>query len=299
MIRAAQSISPAATAWPIASSASPCSSYQAAVCAEAASREFAARGAQHRVSWTARPQALVLEARGQRAHALATMVAAWDECSRLGITVEYPALGAGMVRLAMADGDVGRARQAASAVADVASRNDVSWLRGAALQCQGLAAEDVGLLDAAVEAFTRGTRPLDLALASEDAATAFVKRGDAEESRRLLGQAISIYERLGATRDLARADAVLRQAGIRRGIRGARNRPEFGWDSLTPTELTVVGLVADGLSNPQIGERLFISRRTVQAHLAHVFAKLGISARTQLAAEVARRRLGTTASADG
>ena len=80
----------------------------------------------------------------------------------------------------------------------------------------------------------QGTRPLDLALASEDAATAFVKHGDVEQSRRLLGQATSIYERLGATRDLARADAVLRQAGIRRGIRGARNRPEFGWDSLPP-----------------------------------------------------------------
>jgi DNA-binding CsgD family transcriptional regulator len=52
----------------------------------------------------------------------------------------------------------------------------------------------------------------------------------------------------------------------------------------------VAALVADGLSNPQIGERLFISRRTVQTHLAHVFAKLDISSRTQLAAQVARRR---------
>ena len=54
--------------------------------------------------------------------------------------------------------------------------------------------------------------------------------------------------------------------------------------SLTPTEQRVVALVAEGLSNPQIGERLFVSRRTVQTHLAHVFAKLGISSRTQLAA---------------
>jgi DNA-binding CsgD family transcriptional regulator len=48
-------------------------------------------------------------------------------------------------------------------------------------------------------------------------------------------------------------------------------------------------LAADRLSNPQIGERLFISRRTVQARLVHVFAKLGISSRAQLAAQVARR----------
>ncbi len=149
---------------------------------------------------------------------------------------------------------------------------------------------NAGLLTAAVEAFGRGSRPLDLALASEDAATASVKHGDAQQARPILDQAMTIYERLGARRDLARAEAVMRQAGIRRGIRGARNRPEYGWDSLTTTELTVAGLVASGLSNPQIGERLFISRRTVQTHLAHVFAKLGISSRAQLAAEVAHRR---------
>ena len=66
--------------------------------------------------------------------------------------------------------------------------------------------------------------------------------------------------------------------------------PRSGWDSLTPTEHSIAGLVAEGLSNPQIGERLFISSRTVQTHLAHVFAKLDMSARAQLAAEVTRRR---------
>jgi DNA-binding NarL/FixJ family response regulator len=52
----------------------------------------------------------------------------------------------------------------------------------------------------------------------------------------------------------------------------------------------VVDLLTEGLTNPQIGERLFVSRRTVQTHLAHVFTKLGLSSRTQLAAEAARRR---------
>jgi len=94
----------------------------------------------------------------------------------------------------------------------------------------------------------------------------------------------------GAARDLARAEAALRETGIRRGRRGSRGRPQFGWDSLTPTERSVAGLVAEGLSNPQIGERLYISRRTVQTHLAHIFAKLDITARAQLAAEVTRRQ---------
>lgn len=67
--------------------------------------------------------------------------------------------------------------------------------------------------------------------------------------------------------------------------RGARKGPQAGWPSLTPTEHAVVDLVADGLSNPQIGERLYISRRTAQTHIAHVFAKLDISVRAQLAVE--------------
>ena len=135
-----------------------------------------------------------------------------------------------------------------------------------------------------------GHVPSRLALACEDAGSAFTRHGHAERARPLLDQAVGIYERLGAARDLARAEAALREAGIRRGRRGPRSRPQFGWPSLTPTERSVADLVAEGLSNPQIGERLYISHRTVQTHLAHVFAKLDISARAQLAAEVTRRR---------
>ncbi|MDQ4134513.1 MAG: helix-turn-helix transcriptional regulator, partial [Actinomycetota bacterium] len=57
----------------------------------------------------------------------------------------------------------------------------------------------------------------------------------------------------------------------------------------TPTELAVVRLAAEGLTNRQIGDHLFVSRRTVETHLAHVFLKLGITSRAQLAAEAAKR----------
>ena len=69
-----------------------------------------------------------------------------------------------------------------------------------------------------------------------------------------------------------------------RRARGARARPSTGWASLTPTELDVVSLVAEGLTNPEIGARLFISRATVKTHLSHVYAKLDVSNRTELAA---------------
>jgi DNA-binding CsgD family transcriptional regulator len=77
-------------------------------------------------------------------------------------------------------------------------------------------------------------------------------------------------------------------AYARRG-RGERKRPATGWASLTPAELDVVGLVSEGLANSDIATRLFISPRTVQSHLTHVYSKLDITSRLQLAQEAARR----------
>jgi DNA-binding CsgD family transcriptional regulator len=70
--------------------------------------------------------------------------------------------------------------------------------------------------------------------------------------------------------------------------RGERKRPSSGWASLTPTERDVVRLVREGLSNKDIGTRLFVSPRTVQTHLTHVYTKLGLTSRMQLAHEAAR-----------
>ena len=258
--------------------------------AAAADRNLAGWGSDHGMTWVAWPQALILEAGGEPGLALATMAGLWDWCASAGLALEYPAIGADLVRLALAAGDPGRARQASAAAAEVAAGNDVAWMTGEALRCQGLIEDDPEILQAAADAHGRGSRPLGLALACENAGSAFARHRHAERALPLLDQAVAIYERLGAARDLARAEAALREAGIRRGRRGTRSRPQFGWPSLTPTEHSVADLVAEGLSNPQIGARLYISHRTVQTHLAHIFAKLDISARAQLAAEVTRRR---------
>jgi DNA-binding NarL/FixJ family response regulator len=70
--------------------------------------------------------------------------------------------------------------------------------------------------------------------------------------------------------------------------RGERKRPASGWASLTPTERDVVQFVSEGLANNDIATRLFVSPRTVQTHLTHVYTKLGLSSRVQLAEEAAR-----------
>lgn len=70
--------------------------------------------------------------------------------------------------------------------------------------------------------------------------------------------------------------------------RGERTRASSGWASLTRAELDVVRLISEGLSNKDIAARLFVSPRTVQAHLTHIYTKLGLTSRVQLAQEAAR-----------
>lgn len=81
--------------------------------------------------------------------------------------------------------------------------------------------------------------------------------------------------------------------------RGVRGRPSLGWDSLTPTELRVAELTAEGLTNRQIGERLFVSAGTVKTHLSHIYAKLGAANRTAVAAEHLRRTGPTSGGRSG
>lgn len=84
---------------------------------------------------------------------------------------------------------------------------------------------------------------------------------------------------------------------VRRG-RGRRRRPDFGWDSLTPTEIAVVGLVAESLTNPQIAERMVVGRATVKTHVSNALRKLDLTSRTQLATEY-RRRVAAPAHGPG
>jgi DNA-binding CsgD family transcriptional regulator len=75
--------------------------------------------------------------------------------------------------------------------------------------------------------------------------------------------------------------------------RGKRRRSTFGWSALTPTELDVVRLVAEGRRNNDIAEKLLMSPATVKTHLTHVFAKLGVSNRAELTAQAVERSLTT------
>ena len=80
-----------------------------------------------------------------------------------------------------------------------------------------------------------------------------------------------------------------RRSPTRCAVAANASAPSSGWGSLTRAELDVVKLVAEGLGNKDVAARLFVSPRTVQAHLTHIYTKLGLTSRVQLAQEAARR----------
>ncbi|HEX6454443.1 MAG TPA: AAA family ATPase [Trebonia sp.] len=152
-----------------------------------------------------------------------------------------------------------------------------------------IAGHDATALLTVADAYATAGRPLLEAQAREHAAEVLAAAGREREARLQLDAAHDRYAQLNASWDAARADARLRVLGIRRGARGSRRRPKTGWASLTDTEQTVAALLAEGLSNPDIAGRMFISRRTVQFHVSNILGKLGLSSRVELAALVARR----------
>ncbi|WP_206428708.1 helix-turn-helix transcriptional regulator, partial [Mycolicibacterium stellerae] len=169
---------------------------------------------------------------------------------------------------------------------------------------------------AALSAATETSSELRMPPALECLATLATKAGSHREAARLFGAAQAMRQRTGEVRfpkfeaeyragvdelrdvmgaddfEAALAEGAALSAGeaiayAKRG-RGERKRPASGWASLTPTELDVVRLLTEGLPNKDIATRLFISPRTVETHLTHVYAKLGLSSRVQLAQEAAR-----------
>ena len=133
----------------------------------------------------------------------------------------------------------------------------------------------------AVDLFERAPRPLELAAALEDLGVELIAT-DREAAIDALGRTLALYTELGATWDARRVRSRLRELGVRRRLVAAE--PETnGWAALTTSELAVARLVAEGLTNREVAERLFVSPHTVSSHLRHVFSKLGITSRVELA----------------
>jgi len=151
-----------------------------------------------------------------------------------------------------------------------------------------VAAHVSGLLDSndldlqtAVDLFERTPRRLELAAAVEDLGHGLVA-SDRESAIELLSRGLALYTELGASWDARRVRSRLRDLGVRRRLVTAEPEQQ-GWAALTASEIAVAQLVAEGLTNREVAERLFVSPHTVNSHLRHVFAKLRINSRVELA----------------
>ena len=186
-----------------------------------------------------------------------------------------------LVRGALAEGDSERAENLADATRRLAATTpDHPDMAAAADHARGLVDQDAALLErVAVRYSATGAR----ATALEDAGRSWVGQGDQRSAEAMLRQAYDLYEELGSAEGAARVRAWLRTVGTRLCHWTHADRPAFGWDSLTDTERTITDLVAQGLSNRQVASRVFLSTHTVAFHLRHVFWKLGVSSRVQLA----------------
>lgn len=183
-------------------------------------------------------------------------------------------------RVALAEGDGRRAGDDAADALSVAARLGAELSVPDALECAAAAADDsaaAARLFGAAEALRTRTGELRSACYESDHAAALAAvRGS-------LGDDFDAAWAEGA--ELSTAEAI---AYALRG-RGERKRPKNGWESLTPAEADVARLVCEGMPNKAIASQLFVSPRTVQSHLTHVYAKLGIASRSQLVQAAAQR----------
>ncbi|MEU7628757.1 AAA family ATPase [Nocardia sp. NPDC049220] len=228
--------------------------------------------------------ALIHETRGRPDLALQLLV---DAQHRLADGLSAPTLHyvfPDIARLAAAVGDQDAAQSVLADADALVAREPTAARNGTALLCRGLAEHEPAALAAAAAAFREAGRPLYEGQAFENAAVVLAVAGRGAEARVALDAAVDLYTRLGASWDIARAVARVRPYGIRRGVRGPRNRPKSGWAALTDTERKVAGLVAEGLSNGDIATQMFLSRRTIQSHVSNTLAKLGLRSRREIAA---------------
>ncbi|MGW7103609.1 AAA family ATPase [Streptomyces sp. NPDC054838] len=235
-------------------------------------------------------RALLAERDGRPADALAALLPALADRVDGATVYDRPWVLSEAVRLALECGDAATARSAVAACARTAAAlPEYPGPALALLRCRGLFAQDPELLARAVARAGRGGWPLVLGHTLEDLAVARAWRGDLAGARESLTRAVVAYEEPGARWDVARAEARLRSLGVRRGSRAARRRAVNGWESLTPAELKVALLVAQGRTNPEIAAALFLSPRTVQTHVSHILAKLQVRSRAAVAAQAAGR----------
>jgi DNA-binding CsgD family transcriptional regulator len=216
--------------------------------------------------------------------ALQALRVVWETFGAIGILSGREEIGPTLGRLAVEAGDLALAQDVASALVVAADETELMAFRVDAERASAWLNGDPERALAAVALSRNTPRRPATAATLEDAAALLKAANRASESRACASDALDLWMSLGAEAD---AGAVAARFGLQRP---KSVRPRFGFEALTPTERRVVDLVADGLSNVEIAQRLYVSRRTVESHISSAYRKVELSSRVDLAKAVLRLR---------
>jgi DNA-binding CsgD family transcriptional regulator len=195
-----------------------------------------------------------------------------------------------LTRILVRAGRRGDAALAVGRLEDFAERHpSFPFLDSAAAHARALLDCDPDAALRAVKLSSADPRPLVRAAVLADAGK-LLPQARTAEAVPLLERALALYTKAGAERDAARVRSLLRARGLRPASGGPRSSRE--WPDLTESEFAVASLVARGATNREVADRLYLSPYTVNSHLRHVFAKLGIRSRVELARLAAERGTG-------
>jgi ATP/maltotriose-dependent transcriptional regulator MalT len=220
-------------------------------------------------------------ARGRPAPALTTAqraVAEMGEEEQLDRAVLQEICG----KAEIAQGDMDSAAVRGRDLIETGTTRGCKTVRARGERLLGHATGDRRHLNAAISTFAQLGMPLETGRARMLLAAA-LRETEAETSEAEARAALAEFESLGAGRDADAAAALLRELGVKASRSGPKNL-----GTLTKREREVFALLADGASNPEIAERLYISRKTVEHHVAHVLSKLGLRNRAEAAAAATR-----------
>ncbi|MEU9379574.1 AAA family ATPase [Streptomyces sp. NPDC048279] len=191
----------------------------------------------------------------------------WPTVVRTALRGEHPAL----------------AEAVCGALLDLTAEDGSRHITGAVrAHVDGLLHHDAGALESAVAAYRNTGRPLALAAACEDLAELMARTGQAAAAIPYLEEASRLTSASGADRDQGRIRERLRQLGVRSVLARTDTAGPWGWQDLTESERNLVPLVAEGLTNRAVADRLYVSVHTVNTHMKHIFTKLGINSRVEL-----------------
>jgi DNA-binding CsgD family transcriptional regulator len=185
-------------------------------------------------------------------------------------------------RVASAAGDAGlRARVLRATELLERERPAIPLFTGVAGCARGILERDAQALVAAADVLHSSSRPLLYAAAAEDAGAELARADRGGEALDQLNAAFDTYMGHEALADARRVGRELRRLGVERRI-VSHPRAKTGWDSLTDSELKIVNLIAQGVTNRDVAAQLHLSLHTVKNHVHNAFAKLGINSRAQL-----------------